>query len=54
MDRRQMKEHRVEDLGWVGTGKPMQIGSGYTRRDICDGQSLGVARSLGSGTQDLP
>ena len=26
--------------GWVGTGKPMQIGSGYTRRDICDGQSL--------------
>ena len=26
--------------GWVGTCKPMQIGSGYTRRDICDGQSL--------------
>ena len=23
--------------GWVGTGKPMQIGSGYTRRDMCDG-----------------
>ena len=26
--------------GWVGTCRPMQIGSGYTRRDICDGQSL--------------
>ena len=26
--------------GWVGTRKPVQIGSGYTRRDTCDGQSL--------------
>ena len=26
--------------GWVGTGKTMQIGSGYTKRDLCDGKTL--------------
>ena len=26
--------------GWTGTGKPMQVGVGYTVRDFCDGQSL--------------
>ena len=26
--------------GWTGRGPPMQVGSGYTRRDVCDGQSL--------------
>ena len=31
---------RVRGAGWVGTSKPMQIGSGYTRRNTCDGQSL--------------
>ena len=26
--------------GWIGTGEPMVIGSGYTRREVCDGMSL--------------
>ena len=26
--------------GWVGSGPPMQVGVGYTARDICDGQGL--------------
>ena len=26
--------------GWIGTGEPMVIGSGYTRREVCDGLSL--------------
>ena len=26
--------------GWKGSGKPMQVGIGYTVRDFCDGQSL--------------
>ena len=28
------------DEGWSGSGNPMMIGSGFTTRDICDGQSL--------------
>ena len=27
-------------VGWVESGKQMQVGSGHTRREICDGQSL--------------
>ena len=30
--------------GWTGTGKPMQVGIGYTVRDFCDGQSLASPR----------
>ena len=26
--------------GWVGSGAPLMIGSGYTRREVCDGLSL--------------
>ena len=26
--------------GWRGTGKPMEVGLGYTSREICDGQGL--------------
>ena len=26
--------------GWRGSGKPMQVGTGYTSREYCDGQSL--------------
>ena len=40
MDPPQMKGAPARGTGWVGTGKPMQIGSGYTRRDKCDGQTL--------------
>ena len=25
---------------WRGSGKPMQVGTGYTSREYCDGQSL--------------
>ena len=34
------EEALARGAGWVGTGKPILIGSGYARRDICDGQSL--------------
>ena len=33
------EEAAAAGAGWTGTGKPMQIGVGYTVRD-CDGQSL--------------
>ena len=26
--------------GWRGSGEPMQVGTGYTSREYCDGQSL--------------
>ena len=26
--------------GWTGAGRPMQVGVGYTVRELCDGQSL--------------
>ena len=30
--------------GWIGTGEPVVIGSGYTRREVCDGMSLASPR----------
>ena len=27
-------------VGWIGTGEPMVVGSGYTRREVSDGLSL--------------
>ena len=34
------EEATASGAGWTGTGKPMQIGVGFTVRDFCDGQSL--------------
>ena len=34
------EEAAAVGTGWTGTGKPLQIGVGYTVRYICDGQSL--------------
>ena len=31
------EEAEASGAGWTGTGKPMQIGVGYTVRDFCDG-----------------
>ena len=31
---------RPRSSGWVGSGSPLMIGSGYTRREVCDGLSL--------------
>ena len=34
------EEAKPPGTGWTGTGKPMQVGVGYTVRDLCDGQTL--------------
>ena len=34
------EEAKPPGAGWTGTGKPMQVGVGYTVRDLCDGQTL--------------
>ena len=30
--------------GWTGTGSPMSVGTGYTAREYCDGQTLASRR----------
>ena len=30
----------AKTAGWRGAGKPMEVGLGYTSREICDGQGL--------------
>ena len=30
----------VRGSGWRGQGRPMEVGSGYTARELCDGQTL--------------
>ena len=59
------EEAKASGVGWTRTGKPMQIGVGYTVRDFCDGQSLAsrgaglpprgstLARTLGHQNQNL-
>ena len=35
------RRRRTEErLGWTGRGRPLAVGSSYTVREICDGQSL--------------
>ena len=31
---------RPSESGWTGTGRPMQVGIGFSVRDFCDGQTL--------------
>ena len=39
--------------GWRGKGPPMEIGTGYSSREICDGQTL-ASRVGGPRGESLP
>ena len=39
--------------GWTGRGRPLLVGSSYTVREICDGQSLASPRALGCRRQEV-
>ena len=39
--------------GWRGKGSPMQVGVGYTTREICDGQGPSLSWPLGSSRQEV-
>ena len=48
------EEAKASGAGWTGTGKPMQIGVGYTVRDFCDGQSLASPGRWPPATRQYP
>ena len=48
------EEAKASGAGWPGTGKPMQIGVGYTVRDFCDGQSLATPGRWPPVTRQYP